>query len=206
TCTWRPLSAALLAARACSSQLASSPWLQTAAAAARERVVVGITVGRMLQSKELCELIQPFEQRQQAVTQFLQVRFLVPLASAPRFHLPASSHACLLSRMSSISFPLVLTHPPVPLPPNPSSFAVSHLSLMDSLPPHAALPHACAVLHGVAMGGGARGHGAGGEGGSEGGGSGDRGPLRPRHHRPSHGRHRCQVLCSHLNPFLTSRM
>ncbi|CAI7800186.1 unnamed protein product [Closterium sp. NIES-54] len=46
--------------------------LRTAAAAARERVVVGITVGRMLQSKELCELIQPFEQRQQAVTQFLQ--------------------------------------------------------------------------------------------------------------------------------------
>ncbi|CAI5933408.1 unnamed protein product [Closterium sp. NIES-65] len=46
--------------------------LRTAAAAARERVVVGITVGRMLQSKELCELIQPFEQRQQAVTQFIQ--------------------------------------------------------------------------------------------------------------------------------------
>ncbi|CAI5949811.1 unnamed protein product [Closterium sp. NIES-64] len=48
------------------------PACTTAAAAARERVVVGITVGRMLQSKELCELIQPFEQRQQAVTQFIQ--------------------------------------------------------------------------------------------------------------------------------------
>ncbi|GJP55505.1 hypothetical protein CLOM_g14456 [Closterium sp. NIES-68] len=46
--------------------------LRTAAAAAQQRVVVGITVGRMLQSKELCELIQPFEQRQQAVTHFLQ--------------------------------------------------------------------------------------------------------------------------------------
>lgn len=45
--------------------------LRAAAEAARERVVVGITTGPMLESKELKELIQPFDMRRAAVEDFV---------------------------------------------------------------------------------------------------------------------------------------